>query len=302
MTSLNRSLHSHHHFTTAHCPQANGAVEVVCKEVLRAARALLPEHRLPEDQRPSVLHIIQSTLDHSKRASLNNKAPITVFSGLPADNPLTALMPPTISEVPSLDFVQTQRLMHVDQFIAAIDDMHKDVSRCKTKTREQAIARHNQKTHVQPVNFELGDYVLVAKRVTQDGHKLRVRWLGPRRISTVHSAHVYETEDLINNDRSLVHVNRLKKYADSSLDVTEELLDAIHHNEPHYNTVERLLALRFNPAVEHYEVQVKWRGFDYEAPTWEPLAVMHEDIPKMLNEFLQTYGDQALAAAAQGTL
>ena len=302
MTAINRTLHSHHHFTTAYCPQANGTVEVICKEVLRAARSLLSEYRLSEDQWPAVIHIIQSILDHSKRAYLNNQAPITVFSGLPADNPLTALVPPTISEVPSLDFVQTQRLINVSRLIDALDAMHKDVSKRKTKLREQAVVRHNEKTHVQAVNFELGDFVLVAKRVSQDGHKLRVRWLGPRRISAIHSAHVYETQDLINNNRSLVHVNRLKKYADSSLDVTEELLDAIHHNEPHYNTVERLLALRFNQAVEHYEVQVKWRGFDYEAPTWEPLAVMYEDIPKMLNEFLQTYGDQALATAAQGTL
>ena len=118
----------------------------------------------------------------------------------------------------------------------------------------------------------------------------------------VHSAHACEAEDLINNDRSLAHANRLKKRADSSLDVAEDLLNAIYHNEPHCNAVEKLLSLRFSPAVEHYEAQVKWRGFEYEDPTWEPLSVMSEDIPQMLNKLPQNYGGQALALAARGTL
>lgn len=43
MEELHRRLRSHNHFTTYSCPQSNSTTEVVCKEILRASRALLSE-------------------------------------------------------------------------------------------------------------------------------------------------------------------------------------------------------------------------------------------------------------------
>ncbi len=60
----------------------------------------------------------------------------------------------------------------------------------------------------------------------------------------------------------------------------------------------KLLNLRFNPIEERYEVQARWKGFDYEEPTWEPLETMQEDIPEMLENFLKTFHDQELVAKA----
>ena len=65
----------------------------------------------------------------------------------------------------------------------------------------------------------------------------------------------------------MVHCNRLKFYADSQLDVTETLLDTIAHKNPHYNTVEELLDLRFNENSAQYEIRARWKGFDDEEPT-----------------------------------
>ena len=60
--------------------------------------------------------------------------------------------------------------------------------------------------------------------------------------------------------------------------------------------------LRFNKTLERYEVQVKWRGFDYEEPTWEPLDVMHEDVPDLLSQFLERCKKGKLVSAAQASL
>ena len=46
MLTLQRELHTRHHFTSAYHPQSNGTVEVVCREVIRALRALLSEYQL----------------------------------------------------------------------------------------------------------------------------------------------------------------------------------------------------------------------------------------------------------------
>jgi len=122
---------------------------------------------------------VQSILNHSKRPSLGNRAPVTVFTGLPPDNPLRTMLPPQFPEQTcSLDFIQAQKVVKVDQLAAALENIHRDVATRRTRKREEAVAMHNAKTHVRSVNFELGDYVLVARQASK-GHKLHVRWNGP---------------------------------------------------------------------------------------------------------------------------
>ena len=60
--------------------------------------------------------------------------------------------------------------------------------------------------------------------------------------------------------------------------------------------------MRFIEAQQQYEIQVKWLGFDYEELTQEPVAVMQEDIPAVLERFFQQHPDQKLVAAARDSL
>ena len=104
--SLNRQLRAYHHFPTPYSPQSNGTLESMCREVLRAVRALLSEFRLKKTEWPSVIRIVQSVLNHSSRPSLGQKAPVTAFAGLPADNPLRTLLPPQPGELSTLAFIK----------------------------------------------------------------------------------------------------------------------------------------------------------------------------------------------------
>ena len=131
MAGLNRALHSHHHFTTPYSPQSNVTVETVCKEVLRGCRALLSEFRLKETEWPEVIDMVQSVLNHSVRPSLGNRAPVTVFTGRPADNPLSALVPPVVEHAHSLELVKAQRLMEIESIMNAVDAM---AQRCVRET------------------------------------------------------------------------------------------------------------------------------------------------------------------------
>ena len=51
---LTSELRVHHHFTTAYSPWANGSVERVCREVLRATKALCSEWKLAPRDWPAV--------------------------------------------------------------------------------------------------------------------------------------------------------------------------------------------------------------------------------------------------------
>ena len=64
MSQLNRELHAFHDFTTPYHPQSNGTVESICKESLRAARALISESRRMLVEWSSVIRMVQSILNH----------------------------------------------------------------------------------------------------------------------------------------------------------------------------------------------------------------------------------------------
>ena len=111
-----------------------------------------------------------------------NRAPITAFTGLPAVNPLRTLILPEPLRVDSADFIKLQKLVNIERMIGALDDMHRDIVTRRSRKRKAGVAAHNARTHVQPINFEIGDHVLVAQRESKKGNKLQVKWRVPWRI------------------------------------------------------------------------------------------------------------------------
>lgn len=67
--------------------------------------------------------------------------------------------------------------------------------------------------------------------------------------------------------------------------------DTIDHNSTYYNTITKMIDLRWNASSNLYEVQCKWRGFVYKEPTWERFANLEEDLPDMLQKFMDLFPD-----------
>ncbi len=100
------------------------------------------------------------------------------------------------------------------------------------RLEKRQVQRHNEKTNIQPINFSLGDFVLV-RCAQKKGHKLQLSWRGPRRISKVISAWVFEVEDLNSSKKEIVHARRICFYQ-GKLDgeqVNPELLKYAEHSE-----------------------------------------------------------------------
>lgn len=299
MSELSRRLHAHQRFAAPCCPQSHGAAETACKAALRACRALFSELRMAKSEWPLVMQLMQSILNHAMRPAQGDRAPIAAFMGLPADNPLRSVMPPAVEEMQSIDFLKAKRIAKIENAIKALDAMRKGISKRRAKKRKGAVKRPNERARAQPVNFELGDFALVAKKDARDGQKLQVTWKGPRRASRAVSDLICECEDLITGKESLFHANRLKRCADSSLNAAEEFLGAMQRKYPQLQAVEQALRLRFNPGLERCEGQVKRRGFEREEPAWEPCATMLEDIPGVMAAFLGERQSQKLASTAK---
>jgi hypothetical protein len=135
---VQRALRSQHHFTTSYTPWANGSVERGCREVLRAVRGLLSEFKLRPADKPQVYRIVQSVLNNSPSPQRGNLAPITSFTGLPADPPLLALISTDNLETQSLSAIQAHRALNIADLQSALADIYKKCSEVDAGRRAMA--------------------------------------------------------------------------------------------------------------------------------------------------------------------
>lgn len=136
----------------------------------------------------------------------------------------------------------------MDSISALNSELHKilpEISGLRTCKRKQEIARRNEKTHFRASNLEFGEFSLVAQHVAKDGHEIRRKYRGPRLITKKHSHLILEVQDSVTQKQVPVHLNRLELFFDSQLIVIEELFDTIAPKDPHFQTMQELLGLRF---------------------------------------------------------
>lgn len=181
INDLMEEFHARHHFTTAYSPWANGTVERLCREVLRACRALCSEWKLAPKDWPAVVESVQSILNHAplKRLGLRDKdkpgvyrSPLEVFTGHLPTRPLHRALPfDKYKSAKTEDEVRARQLLDVDNMQQALQDLHRDVYARANASRKRQVATHNRRTNIQPVNFTVGDFVLV-RRAVSSGHKL----------------------------------------------------------------------------------------------------------------------------------
>ena len=207
-----------------------------------------------------------------------------------------------IPELQSISYIRAEQILNIKSMAAAVDSMHSRVAKARTRKREESIRAHNKRTNIQQVQFEVGEFVLVGNVLSQSGSKLNVKWKGPYRVVRIMNEFVSIVEGLVNGKEMEVNNSRLKFYSDSELNITEELLKTISHYEPHYETITKMLGLRFNSETGNCEVQCRWRNFSHEEPTLEPISNLHIDGPEMLDRFLKKHTNRKLVRQALDSL
>jgi hypothetical protein len=291
MDKVKKMIGGHHHITTPHTPWANGTVEVVNRLVLRGLKTLTSEMKLRVEEWYRVLPLVQSALNQQPADRLGGVPPVTAFQGLPATPPLSGFVHPRTKEVLTVDWLSKAHLKHMKELQVAMEAMHREVSERSEKLRKQARGRRQQRPHVQPAKFALGDFVLVGKVLKFPG-KLALNWKGPYRVTRVDSDFVMEVQQLVEPyGTSIHHASRLKFFADATLEVNEDLKNYVAFGDEGFY-VEELLEARCN-AEGKQEILVKWKGLDVEEASWEPVSQLHEDIPVVLRRWLKKSADNS---------
>jgi hypothetical protein len=211
-TSLFKDLKStNQHFTTAYTPWSNGTIERLCKEVLRAIRAQLAELHLSFTRWTQVVDFAQSVLKQTPSKQRGGIAPVTAFTGLPADSPLLSVLDTATCVTQSFTFVRAQQLSNIEALKQSLYEIHKAVLDATTTNRASARSHRNSIPKGSPAHFSVGEYVLAEKREFPFGENLTGRWRGPRRIiKTISDLLLFFVEDLRDGSSQEVHATRIK--------------------------------------------------------------------------------------------
>jgi hypothetical protein len=217
-----------------------------------------------------------------------------------ADSPLRTIIP-NLETIPmSISDIRAAQILHMDQLKRAVGDIHRSV--LSTSTARRAASRKSKDSNTAAVpNLEIGDFVLVARKVSHAADKLTLRWLGPRRIVKVLSDSVFSVEDLRYGEVQDVHATRLRYYADNKLDADADLLDQIAHNEQGY-PVAGFKELTYSNEDKCFLLRVSWHGFKEVDDTYEFLVAMMADVPSKVSAYLERHPDQELVQRARASL
>ena len=261
---LTRGLRVPHHFTLPYTPWSNGAVERLGREVLRIFRTTLSEYQMSSKKWPAIVPLLQSALNNTPSARRDNLALLTIFSGLQPHYPRNSFKTTSTGEIQTVDYVNLCRLLEVEQVSKLLQNIHPIVNVALQSKRKKG--REYQSKGKLP-NFDIGDFVLVAREDFGPSEKLSLRWRGPRRIVAVISDYIYSVEDLGNNTTEDVHVCRLRFYHDSSLEKAA-IMSHVLYSETGM-PVSRLIGL--HDTDDGIQVQVRWKGLSASEDTYESL-------------------------------
>lgn len=267
-------------FVVAYSPWVNGSVERANRDILQLLKVMSMEFKRDICEWPSLIPLVQHSMNHSVVASLGNHAPVEVMTALKPDNPLKVLLDP-VENVFEVDMNHVP----VAEAVAAARESLQKIQQAveESQLRQQMLNMENQ-TINHAVNFEVGDYVLRSRVDEKLVNKLLVTWVGPYRVVEANEYNAFTVEHLVTKDRKCVHASRLKFYWDSSLNMSQEMVEHVSR-QGELMGIAGLLDHRWNTAFKEWEILCHWTGLEPIEDSWERLSRLFSEIPIMLEEW-----------------
>ncbi len=293
-------LHIQQHFVTAYTPWANGTVEVVNRQILFILKSLLSEFGLSFPDWPTLLPLVNMVINQKVRSRIGF-APVTIFTGLEPTTLMTSIFVPRLDQVMEIPMTPDRLNTVTSALLDNLDIFHKQsADRVSTQRQQQHKSRLRRKM-VKQINFALGDYVLVATNIKHRRRKSEYNWTGPAQIVEIINEHIYAVRDLITNESSEIHAQRLKFYDDSSLAMTAELYNNISLTGATF-IVDKIADIRTDQDSGLPELLIYWKGFEFSDSTWEPFASIAADIPAEVKKFLKSRPADVLSLSLLNSL
>ncbi|EGZ18087.1 hypothetical protein PHYSODRAFT_331951 [Phytophthora sojae] len=164
--------------------------------------------------------------------------------------------------------------------------MHKPMINARAQQTERNQRRHQ---HAKKPNFDVGDYVLRSRVDSKHQDKLLVTWIGPYQITRADS-HSFTVRHLVTGEGTDVHSSRLKFYADSSLQISEEIREHVAA-QGQILAINELLDYTWNSVKKGYDVLVSWKGLEPIEDSNETAKSLAKGVPALLRQFAERCDD-----------
>jgi len=177
----------------------------------------------------------------------------------------------------------------MERLRASVYAMHKEVADARLK---QTMLNKKKERGDALVNFSVGDYILRSRVDEKHMNKLLVTWVGPYVVTEAYPRS-FKVKHLVSGQEIEVHSSRLKFFADSSLEVTEQLLEHIS-SQGIILDVNAIRAHRWSPVRKDDEVLINWRGLEPIEDSWEPFDSIAKDVRTLLANYVAATDDAKL--------
>ena len=290
MEAVARHLKVHHQFVVTYTPWRNGTVERLNRDLLQVMRVMLREYGLALDQWEYLLPVVQANLNQTPVASLEGKTPMDVFTGYV---PVTALITVVADDDEQLlrqvNWSQPELTRNMKNVQASMAGLHKAIvdKRAAVTARREAA-----RTHMEHFIANVGDYVLWSRVDEKRYPKLLVTWLGPYKIVEV-TMYSCTIKHIITGIERQVHTSRLKPFAESSYNITEEIREHVSQQAVSLK-IREISDVRYDRSLRQWEICCLWEGLEDIESSWERFKSIATDAPAVAKKFAKDVKDQRI--------
>jgi oligoribonuclease (3'-5' exoribonuclease) len=138
-----------------------------------------------------------------------------------------------------------------------------------------------------------GDFVLRGVLPRHQHTKLAFRWVSPYRIVQVLTEFIFILQHLVTGDKCEVHGSRVLYFRNSDYDVTKDVIEHLEYQTGELHTVSEFVVVRVWQGS--IVVRARWRGHEAWEDTRESVKAMREDVPVLLQSYLDATRSSASA-------
>ena len=276
------------HFHQPYAKWSNGTVERSVRVAREAFRLVIEDMGLTPAQWPQAVPLVQMIMNTNKRRDLGYKSPAEIFTCIPQTHPIKGLavtgtnLKTVKLHTPDVNKIRT----HLDQLSDCMRRLHTEVVDRRLKRQLQ---NRRQQGDAIPGKFQVGDFVLCAHRQNRKRLALFANWTGPWIVKEQLSEWLF-TVQLLGSEgdanTKTMHSRLMKFFAASDCNKTRQLCLSAQ-TEVDMFEVERITDYKYDFAKQELLLQVKWKGFDEDFQTFEPVTHMLNYCRHLVVEFLR---------------
>jgi hypothetical protein len=221
--------------------------------------------------------VVNSVLNQMPSSALGGYSPITAFTGQAPSSPLDVVFTPdpmTVATIP----------LSTRDIVDRVSALEKSLSKATAFVREKPTRHAPVRPGQTPIDFDIGDYVLVARgnRTTKD--KTAPIWDGPALVVAANNERVFQVKDLLSSRVRAIHADQLKRYSDCNLTVTKQLKNFVAASNTVTNVRE---IISHRKSGSRWELCVLWEGFEDDESTWQDFKQMFMDVPELVTRYVK---------------